>query len=304
MENNPFYIYDKHNCVWTSNPEMKDQTEWFVWDPHSWWEYAYALSRGVEFFPKAEIYRGVRPPNANEIDFDTDKRKKVAILFYEHVKRRQATGQTAETGPIQDYPLEISDIVLNWADIIITYSTEGMLNWWPRIYGDINYAVHSDKIKCIFGSHLPYTNPPPDRFYTDQLSFFNYVVNANSHCDINEYNTPFRKYMFDVLAGTVKTARLYLMYKLLDSDFIDQCIVNLQPSPYYRDTTLINQVDPVGFTKYGTIGHYQSPGLADLEDSVVTKFKEETKHLAVFSDRNVPCPMSEVSQTMLYQLDW
>jgi hypothetical protein len=86
---------------------------------------------------------------------------------------------------------------------------------------------------------MSYTNPPKDRFYSDQLSFFNYVVNANQHQDINEYNTPFRKYMFDVLAGTVKTSRLYLMYRLLESDFMDQCIVNLQPSPYFNDTTLL-----------------------------------------------------------------
>ena len=123
--------------------------------------------------------------------------------------------------------------------------------------------------------------------------------------------------MFDVLAGTVKTARLYLMYRLLDSDFIDQCIVNLQPSPYYSDTTLINRVDPVGFTKYGTIGRYQSPALADLEDSVVTKFKEETKHLDARGQYSVNLvhrpgfdipgdnvPMSCIVPWGIYQSSW
>jgi hypothetical protein len=258
---------------------MRDQTEWFVWDPHTWWEFNSSLIRGIEWFPRAEIYRGVRPPNANEMNFAADKRKKVAILFYEHIKRRHATGQLAETGPIEDYPLEISNTPLNWADIVITFSTEQMQEWWPRIYSDINYAVHHDKIKCVFASHMPYTDPPHDRFYTKQLSFFNYVVNANHHQDINERNVPFRKYMFDVLIGTVKTARLYLMYRLLESDFLDQCLVNLQPSPYFDDPALIKQIDPQGFAKHGTIDRYQSIGLADLEEPVVTKFKEDTKDL-------------------------
>jgi hypothetical protein len=287
MDNNVFYVWDNHRKVWGSNPDMRDQTEWFVWDPHSWWEFNSALIKGIEFFPKAEIYRGVRPPNANEMNFANDRRKKVAILFYEQIKRRHATGKLADTGPIEDYPLEISDVPLNWADIVITFSMEPMQSWWPRIYSDINYAVHHDKIKCVFASHMPYTDPPPDRFYTKQLSFFNYVVNANHHQDINEQNVPFRKYMFDVLIGTVKTARLYLMYRLLESDFLDQCLVNLQPSPYFENTELISQIDPEGFAKYGAIDYYQSPGLADLEEPIVTKFKEDTKDLDARSQYSV-----------------
>jgi hypothetical protein len=317
MENNAFYIYDTHNCVWASNPAMKDQTEWFVWDPHTWWEYAYALQQGIEFFPKAEIYRGVRPPNANEINFSKDQRKKVAILFYEHVRRHLASGQVSDSGPIQGYPNEIVDLALNWADLIITYSTEQMNNWWPRIYGDINYAVHNDKIKCVFAGHMSYTNPPTDRFYSNQLSFFNYVVNANQHLDINEYNTPFRKYMFDVLAGTVKTSRLYLMYRLLESDFMDQCIVNLQPSPYFNDTTLIKQIDPKGFAAHGTIDRYQSPALAGLEDPIVTQFKDQTKDLDARGQYSVNLvhrpgfdipgdnvPMSCIVPWGIYQSSW
>jgi hypothetical protein len=279
MDNNPFYVYDTHDCVWTSNPEFKNLTEWFVWDPHTWWEYAYALSQGVEFFPNAEIYRGVRPPGPGEIDFGNDKRKKVAILFYEHVRRHLASGQVSDSGPIEDYPNEIVNTALNWADIVITYSTEPLQNWWPRIYGDINYAVHHDKIKCVFASHMPYTDPPPDRFYTDQLSFFSMVATANQYKDITEVTVPFRKYMFDILMGTVKTSRLYLMYRLLESDFMDQCLINLQPSPHGDDVSRLRTVDPQGFKTHGLIQRFQSPALADLEEPVIAKFKEQTKDL-------------------------
>jgi hypothetical protein len=317
MDNNVFYVWDNHRKVWASNPDMQDQTEWFVWDPHTWWEFNSSLIKGIEFFPRAEIYRGVRPPNASEMNFADDRRKKVAILFYEQIKRRHGTGQLADIGPIEDYPLEISDVPLNWADIVITFSMEPMQSWWPRIYSDINYAVHHDKIKCVFASHMPYTDPPPDRFYTKQLSFFNYVVNANHHRDINQQNVPFRKYMFDILIGTVKTARLYLMYRLLESDFLDQCLVNLQPSPYFENTELISQIDPEGFAKYGTIDHYQSPGLADLEEPVVTKFKEDTKDLDAKSQYSVNLvdrpgfdipgdniPMSCIMPWAVYQSSW
>jgi hypothetical protein len=310
MENNAFYVWDNHRKDWASNPDMRDQTEWFVWDPHSWWEYAFALSQGIEFFPKAEIYRGQRPPNANEFNSATDTRKKVAILFYENIKRKHNVGQTV-------HPFHISDLVLNWADIVIVYSTELLEDWWPRIYGDINHVIHSDRVKCLFASHLDYTSPPPDRFYTKHLSFFNFVINANRYQEINERTVPFRKYMFDVLIGTVKTARLYLMYRLLESDFMDQCIVNLQPSPYYSDTTLISQIDPVGFAKHGMIDRYQSPGLANLEDPTVLDFKELTKKsdaLGQYSVNmvyrpgfNLPgdkVPMSCIVPWGIYQSSW
>jgi hypothetical protein len=315
MENNAFYVWDNHRKVWTSNPDMRDETEWFVWDPHSWWEYNKALMLGQEWFPRAEIYRGVRPPGPGEFGHD-DKRKKVAILFFEHFARPLSGGKVADSGPIEDHPNLIADTNLNWADLVIVHSTEPINNWWPRIYGDINYAVHNDQIKCLVAGHMSYSAPPADRFFTDHLSFFSYVSCANQVRDINETTVPFRKHMFDVLMGTVKTARLYLMYRLLESDFIDQCLINLQPRPW-PDPLWIKQVDPEGLAKHGLITSYTSPALYDLEEPVVQQFKDHTKDLqprdqysvnlvgrAGFNIPGENTPMSVIVPWGIYQSSW
>jgi len=315
MENNAFYVWDDHRKVWTSNPDMRDETEWFVWDPHSWWEYNKALMSGKEWFPRAEIYRGVRPPGPGEFGH-TDKRKKVALLFFEHFARPLSGGQVADSGPIEDQPNLIANINLNWADIVITHSTEPMQNWWPRIYGDVNNAVHNDQIKCVFAGHQSYSSPPADRFFTDQMSFFSYVACANQVQDINETTVPFRKYMFDVLMGTVKTARLYLLYRLLESDFINNCLINLQPRPW-DDPIHIAAVDPNGLAAHGMIQSYTSPALYDLEEPVVQQFKDQTKDLTPRDQYSVNLvyrkgfelpgdntPMSVIVPWGIYQSSW
>lgn len=274
MENNPFYVWDPHRRVWASNPDMVDQTEWFVWDPHSWWEFNRALMSGHEWFPRAEIYRGTRPPGASEFKHG-DPRKKVALLFFEHFNRPLSGGTIADSGPIEDHPNLIADQNLQWADIVVTHSTEHLSNWWPLVYADICKAVHSDRIKCVFSGQPRYTAPPPERFFTDQLSFFSYVVAANQYQPVDQKTVPFRKYMFDVLMGTVKTSRLYLMYRLLESGFIDHCLVNLQPRPW-PDPLQIETVDPVGFQQHGLIERYTTDTLFDLEEPVVQKFKQDT----------------------------
>jgi hypothetical protein len=107
------------------------------------------------------------------------------------------------------------------------------------------------------------------------------------------------------------------MYRLLESDFMDQCIVNLQPSPYFNDTTLIKQIDPKGFAAHGTIDRYQSPALAGLEDPIVTQFKDQTKDLDARGQYsvnlvhrpgfNIPgdnVPMSCIVPWGIYQSSW
>lgn len=315
MENNPFYVWDSHRRVWASDPNMRHETEWFVWDPHSWWEYNKALMMGQEWFPRAEIYRGVKPPGPGEFG-GNDNRKKVAMLFFEHFARPLSGGQVADSGPIEDHPNLIANTNLGWADLVIVHSTEPMNNWWPRIYGDINNALHTDQIKCVFAGHQSYSAPPADRFFTDQMSFFSYVACANQVQDVSEKTVPFRKYMFDVLMGTLKTARLYLLYRLLESDFINQCLINLQPRPW-PDPLHIAQVDPGGLAKHGIIESYTSTALYDLEEPLVQQFKDRTKDLSPREQYSVNLvnrtgfnlpgentPMSVIVPWSIYQSSW
>jgi hypothetical protein len=314
MENNAFYVWDPDQKIFDSNPAMRDQTEWFVWDPHTWWEFNSALNQGTEWFPRAEIYRGREPPNPPKLG--SRPRKKVAIVRYEFIKKVITNGRESDDAFKEDGPVRITDINLNWADIVVTVSTEPMIDWWPRVYGDICHSFHHDHIKCVFGSYQNYTSPPADRFFVNALSFFSFVVAANSVRDINEETVPFRKYMFDVLLGTVKTSRSYVMYRLLDAGIVDQCLINLQPNPHNWPNT-IEHFDPDGFVRHGIINQYTSPALYDLEEPVVQQFKTDTKDADLWSQysaNSIPRPeynqpggktlMSCVVPWGVYQSSW
>jgi hypothetical protein len=289
-------------------PELPPPTDYFVWDPHTWWEFNYGLITGTEFFPNAEIYRGAEPPNANQLDFATDSRKKIAVLFYEQIfKEGQET-----TGPPQ-----IRDIGLQWADLIVVYSTEFMPTWWPVVYSNICKQVHNDRIVCLFGGQVTYSEPPADRIYTNMQSFFSMVATANHYQEINQDNTPFRKYMFDALIGTVKTARMFLVYRLLDCEFDRNVLINLQPNPHGYSWDYIQQIDPEGFAKYGKLENYCTPALLDFEEPVIKQFKHDTQHgssrdrysvnLVPRPGHNLPrnqTPSSVIVPWSVYQVSW
>ncbi len=306
MENKDFYIWDPNLGLCTSNPDTVDQTEWFVWDPHVWWEFNRALSQGREFFPKAEINRDPVPPGWQ---FRNDPRKKVALVFHELIGR---PGKE----PVLGHSL-INDLGLQWADLIVTYTTESLNNWWPVVYGNICQRLHNDKIVCFWSGHPSYTHPPKDFMFVNLRSFFNYVVVANDYQEINEVNTPRRKYMFDALLGTVKTARIFFLYRLLDSGWADHVLVNLQENPHSYDWSLIQDIDPEGYVKHGRIENYSSTGLKELEVPIVQQFKTNTENksaaekysvnLVRIRDRALPgngTPMSVIVPWHIYQCSW
>jgi hypothetical protein len=122
--------------------------------------------------------------------------------------------------------------------------------------------------------------------------------------------------MFDILMGTVKTARTYLMYRLLESDFIDHCIVNLQPRPW-NDQNFIARIDPKGHNRHGIIQRYCSLALAELEEPVIQQFKQHTQDQAPIEQysvnlvyrpgHNLPgdnTPMSVIVPWGVYQSSW
>jgi hypothetical protein len=263
MENNDFYVWDNHGKVWSSNPDMRDQSEWFVWDPHTWWEYNRALIQGQEFFPNAEICRDPLPPNCR---WDKDPRKKVALVFYELVRKpgQQPSKQT------------IQNLDLGWADIVIVYTTECMPNWWPIVYGEVCQQLHSDQVLFLWNGIPTYTEPPKDIMFSNMRSFFSFIVASNTYQEINQDNVPFRKYMFDALMGTVKTSRLYFLYRLMESDFQHQVLINLQPNPHNYNWRGIQTVDPIGWAKHGAIENAVSPALIDLEEPTIKNFKQQT----------------------------
>jgi hypothetical protein len=97
----------------------------------------------------------------------------------------------------------------------------------------------------------------------------------NEYQDITEDTVPFRKYMFDALIGTTKTARLYLYYKLADSEFFDQVLTSIQANPEGYDWGQIKNLYSEGYDKHGQILDYTSPGLDQLEEDVIAEFKSQ-----------------------------
>lgn len=274
MENNPFYVWDSGRNAWASNPAMRAQTDWFVWDPHVWWEYNRALIQGQEFFPNAEICRDSLPPSWR---LTNDPRKKVAIVFYESILK---PGQQPSSSSIHD-------LNLGWADLVIVYTTECMHNWWPIVYGEVCQQLHTDRVLFFWNGMPTYTKPPNDIMFANMRSFFNFVVASNTYQEINEVNTPFRKYMFDALMGTVKTSRLYFLYRLMESQFYDQVLINLQPNPHNYDWRSIQAVDPVGWAKHGALENVVTPTLLDLEEPAIRDFKQRTQNGSAYDRYSV-----------------
>jgi hypothetical protein len=316
MENGAFYIWNNESSMWTSNPKLRDQTEWVVWDPHVWWEFNTSLTYGVEFFPKAEIIRDYEPPKQFQLECNGRERKKVAILYYDDIKQFLVNGAEKHNDSHKNRDSFITDYNICWADFVIIYTTEPMQEWWPRIYGDLAKVLHHDKFKFICATRPNYTSPPIDRFFCKIKTFISMVVRANNFLNINQDTVPYRKYMFDVLMGGVKNARLYLLYKLLDSGFIDECLVNLHPSTVNWDLSEIQNIDPVGYKKYGIIDRYSSPSLFNLEEPIIQRFKIDAgddplrqvgTNLVKRPDFNLPhkeTTMASLVPWSVYQSSW
>jgi hypothetical protein len=270
-----FYRKDKNNLLYTSPLHIKN-TDYFVWDPHSWWEFNVGLKRGTEFFPNAEIYRGIKPPSGAKVkELARDSRKKIALLFYENLYRPWSQPNK----PFNPDCNEIADLHTGWADLVVVYTSEQMKNWWPFIYGEVCRQLHTDRIVLMVAGYNNYTDPDPNFIFSNHQSFLSYVSAGNTFMDVTEVTVPFRKYMFDCLIGTVKPGRLGLFYRLLDSGLANESLINLQPNPHWEPNwNVVEQLSPGMINKHGAVINYSSPALIDLEEDVVKDFKTRTQH--------------------------
>jgi hypothetical protein len=251
-----------------AEPRPTPPTDYFIWKPHGWYDLDSAGQQGVTMFPNAEVYTGESAPGPKEIDMRNDTRKKIAILRYESIPNWF-------TNQGKHGPGLLVDINLQWADLVIFQSTEPMQQWWPVVYGELCRHIHNDRIICVFNGQPTYTSAPPKLIHTQINTWFSYVVNENIYKDVTEQTVPFRKYMFDALIGTTKTGRLYLYYKLADSEFFDKVLINIQANPEGYDWSNIRNLDPVGYEKHGQVLDYATPGLDQLEEDVIVDFKSK-----------------------------
>lgn len=273
-----FYYTDTNtHKIWT-NPQHVKNTEYFVWNPHNWWEFEYALKKGKEFFPNAEICKDWPCPASTR--FQGDSRKKIALLFLEKIylpwTRPHKLPDPEQQG--------ISNLHMGWADLVIIYTTENLHNWWPIVYGEICSQLHTERIVLCTAGGVSYSNPDPNLVFVNHQSLLSYVAAGNEFVDVNEVTVPFRKSMFDCLMGTVKLSRIALFYRLLDSNFLDEPIhtlVNLQPNPHEDmsdlDWDIVRNYMPDSFARHGMVTDFASPELFELEEDVVKEFKIKTQ---------------------------
>ena len=286
-----FYYTDADTRrVWT-NPQHVKNTEYFVWDPHNWWEFEYALKKGKEFFPNAEICKDWPCPAGKR--FQGDSRKKIALLFLEKI-------YLPWTKPhrLQDQAQQgITELHMGWADLVIVYTTENLQNWWPVVYGEICRQLHTDRIVLCTAGGVSYSDPSPDLVFVNHQSLLSRVTAGNEFVDVNEVTVPFRKSMFDCLMGTVKLSRMALFYRLLDNNFLDRPIytlVNLQPNPDGDpDWDMVRDCMPGSFARHGMVTDFASPELFELEEDVIKEFKIKTQQGSAeerYSTNMVPRP--------------
>jgi len=262
-----------------NNPQHLKNTEYYVWDPHGWWEFEYALKKGKEFFPKAEICRDWPGPFSPTMldNLRTDPRKKIALLFLEKIYLPWTKPHRLQDPAQQG----IVDLRMGWADLVVVYTTEMMQNWWPVVYGELCKQLHTDRIVLCTAGKVSFSQPHPDLVFVNHQSLLSYVSAGNEFVDINEVTVPFRKSMFDCLMGTVKLSRIALFYRLLDGNFLDHPIhtlVNLQPNPNNDlDWDMVRDCMPDSFARHGIVTDFVSPELFELEEDVIKKFKTKTQ---------------------------
>ena len=286
-----FYYTDTDtHRVW-NNPQHVKNTEYFVWDPHHWWEFGYALKKGKEFFPNAEICNDWPCPVYTRLR--EDSRKKIALLFLEKIYLPWTKPHRTQDPEQQG----ITNLHMGWADLVIVYTTENLQTWWPIIYGELCSQLHTDRILLCTAGGVSYSNPDPNLVFVNHQSLLSYVAAGNEFIDVNEVTVPFRKSMFDCLMGTVKLSRISLFYRLLDNNFLDRPIhtlVNLQPNPDGDPNwDVIRNYMPDSFARHGMITDFASPELFELEEDVVKKFKRNTQQGSAaerYSANSVPRP--------------
>ena len=234
--------------------------KYVVWDPHHWWDMWYAKNcHAVDFFQGAEVI--THNDLALTQPLHNDPRKKIVVLNYQEL-------------------VKVKEFNVAWADIVIVSNTEPLNDWWTTVYSNLNKKLTNERIICMFNGEISYSNVPGDMFYTRLTTWFSKVVWVNDFQHIDADNTPFRKYMFDALMGTPKASRVYLLYRLLESDFADQVVTSFHPGEYPYDWTEIETIDPVGYRQFGQISNYVTPALADIDHPVYLDLQSKASTLA------------------------
>ena len=220
------------------------KVDFYIWDPHSYWTAESPVLPFAQLFPNIKLCQDPDELSARCESFTVESYQKIVWLSYEQID---------------------SEIDLSWADLVITYTDCAMQSRWPIVYGRLCEKLGTEKIRCIFSGRWQDTMPPAEIMYCNSQPRFGMTVQANVFQNIDEINTPFRKYMFDAMMGAVNTSRLHLLYRILEANEMSATLAELEPTQGEYDWDQIYTLDPVGYLRNGQIKKYTSSALENIE---------------------------------------
>jgi hypothetical protein len=220
------------------------KVDFYIWDPHLYWTAESPVLPFDQLFPNIKLCQDPDELSARCESATVESYRKIVWLSYEQID---------------------SAMDLSWADLVVTYTDCAMQSRWPVVYGQLCEKLGTEKIRCIFSGRWQDTMPPAEIMYCNSQPRFGMTVQANVFQDINEVNTPFRKYMFDAMMGPVNTSRLHLLYRILEANEMSATLAEMEPTTDEYDWDQIYMLDPVGYLRNGQIKKYSSSALESIE---------------------------------------
>jgi hypothetical protein len=184
--------------------------------------------------------------------FKDDTRKKIAVFPYvENI-------ENLETLPL------IKD--MSSIDLLVLYHWDEVIKSPEKIHKDITQSFNTEKYVVVVGGHNTTYQYNKDRFLTNNFAH-GHVITHNFQS--KEQNN-IKLYDFECLFGTIKPARKYIYYKLLESNLLDKSILNIKwnRDDYLADINfkLLWPNISTDFEKiYGNIENYESTIINSIE---------------------------------------
>lgn len=142
--------------------------------------------------------------------FKDDNRKKIAVFPYvENIE------------DLQTLPL-IKD--MSSVDLLVLYHWDEVIKSPKKIHKDIIQSFNTQKYVVVVGGHNTTHQYDKNRFLTNNF--------AHGHVITHNYQSKEQReiklYDFECLFGTIKPARKYIYYKLLESNLLDKSILSIK----------------------------------------------------------------------------
>ena len=155
----------------------------------------------------------------------------------------------------------------SWADLVIHYTNEIIVGPWPDHIKRVSSCFKNNNIITLAGGHRNCYDYPRDKAYLDLLTFFSTMADSIT---IENHTMPSQKEKyFDVLLGTAKPHRVYLLDKIRKHGLEDRCLINMTKDIYkdeynhdqfnYRSKDMDQYEDPA------VIPQTQIPGFGSME---------------------------------------